>query len=108
MFFILNYFDTEKYLVDHSVQNNDWIFPSFIAFYFGFEDLVPIIVQIISAWRSIEDRKAYNKSALYSKLISHTEFEKSLSYSDYYNQSSMQSNSQNNLSELEKSENYLH
>ena len=55
---LLNNFDAEKYLIIYSIQNDDWIFPWFIAFYFGFEDLVPISAQIVSAWRSIVNNKA--------------------------------------------------
>ena len=97
---LLNNFDAEKYLIDNSVENNDWIFPCFIASYFGFVDLVPIIAQIISAWISIEKRRTSFQANIIPIMQSNSGDEKSHENSDWDYLSSLQSNSQNTLQDF--------
>ena len=87
---LLNNFDAEKYLIIDSVNNDDWIFPIFIAWYFGFEDLVPITSQVISAWISIENNKATIPKQNFQPMLSNWD-DISNNITEYENGSSIQS-----------------
>ena len=56
--FLIGNFNLDKTLIDDSVKNDDWVFPVWVILWYAFEDILPVVIQVLLANLIISEVKA--------------------------------------------------